>query len=564
MKLDSKGITLVEIIISVALISIVLIFLFSLLIQVNNENSDNEVRASYLVNQSTFIKQIQEDFLDYTLESGSTCEIEDIVSTETVDKLYLPRLNGSPVFSTTETEGNIKCLKFKYEKKINTNGTGNYAYLFIYKKNDNQTILSYYRGDFKQSVILEDFDWETNSCELCDAKTNTVGNHQTYHLPIIGSDYKDYSINLFKPEENVILELVSPSEEDTYTLDVDIEDEYKLTLKNSTSLYEQYYKTSVTFDKMNSSNSDYSEKVLSSYDKLYSHITNTNFPTVTIKQNNTVIENINFKDLTLNYYETTSNAPYSTFATYEYNGNSINSNYFYLYLEDNSGPIIIKKTEDGFTEKLQNNATITLYKGSEDEFFGNYIIFDNYYGILPINDFKDQIQYQIQNLINNICGDTCIEESVTISIQDYNGNYTEYNLILNVVEKPRFLNLPNENGAKSIYIETILNAYHKNANLTESELIDYFKDKHTNISLNPYIKVITDINYTNGKPDIVFPLSPYIDTMYPDGTSCADTDSRICRTDKIGNIGLEVCDTISNTNCEYTSIALYREYCTCQ
>ena len=195
MKLNNKGITLVEIIISVALISIVLVFLFNLLIQVNNENSDNEVRSSYLVNQATFIKQIEEDFIEQILSLGETCTSSDFAESETENKLYLPKIYNDSV-SLSGTNINIKCLKFTYEDNHK-------SYLFLYKRKDGtsyKTILSYYNGDFKQSVELEDFNWNDNLTPICNkcnvVTTSELSTYKVYSLPIIGPDYKDYSINL--------------------------------------------------------------------------------------------------------------------------------------------------------------------------------------------------------------------------------------------------------------------------------------------------------------------------------------------------------------------------------
>lgn len=182
MKLNNKGITLVEIIVSVVLISIVLLFLFTLLIQVNNENSDNEVRASYLVNQSTFISQIEEDFIDYKLSEGIKCSDDDI-SNLNLSRLYENNFQ------------NMKCLTFTFYESNN-------AYLFLYKREENEevpykTILSYYRGDFRQSVELEDFDWTENEEDVSyDVSYNNGVTYKTYSLPIVGPDYNDYSINL--------------------------------------------------------------------------------------------------------------------------------------------------------------------------------------------------------------------------------------------------------------------------------------------------------------------------------------------------------------------------------
>lgn len=203
MKLNNKGVTLVEIIISVALISIVLIFLFSLLIQVNNENSDNEVKSSYLVNQSTFIKQIEEDFLDYGFAGTATnCQSSTNISkTDSAADIYLPRLFGSsPIFTGNASTRNINCIQFTYPD-------GTKSFVFLYKRDetstsnttDYKTILSYYRGDFKQSVELEEFDWNLNvdsSGNQLEVTINSNAGIYAYSLPIVGPDYNDYSINL--------------------------------------------------------------------------------------------------------------------------------------------------------------------------------------------------------------------------------------------------------------------------------------------------------------------------------------------------------------------------------
>ena len=193
MKLNNKGITLVEIVISVALISIVLIFLFNLLIQVNNENADNEVRSSYLVNQSTFIKQIEEDFIEYKLKNGEECTASDVSKTNATAAVYLPNIKDNNIdLDYNSSANNIKCLKFTYDDDSN-------AFLFLYKKTDTTnineyiTILSYYRGDFRQSVELEDFDWDSNKL---DVVVNDSVPYKAYSLPIIGPDSNDYSINL--------------------------------------------------------------------------------------------------------------------------------------------------------------------------------------------------------------------------------------------------------------------------------------------------------------------------------------------------------------------------------
>ena len=94
MKLNKKGITLTEIIISIALISIVLIFLFSLLILVKDINDESEVNSTYLINKSLILKNIENDLRkasSLTLRSCGTDGIKNnIYSSYGVAADYFP------------------------------------------------------------------------------------------------------------------------------------------------------------------------------------------------------------------------------------------------------------------------------------------------------------------------------------------------------------------------------------------------------------------------------------------------------------------------------------------
>ena len=56
-----NGTTIMEILISVIIIAIVMGLLFTLLIQVRNEDKSNQIQSNFVINQSTMIKEIEED-----------------------------------------------------------------------------------------------------------------------------------------------------------------------------------------------------------------------------------------------------------------------------------------------------------------------------------------------------------------------------------------------------------------------------------------------------------------------------------------------------------------------
>ncbi len=74
---DNKGMTIVEIMVSICIIAIVLALLFTLLIQVREEENENNIQSTLIINQSTFISQIEEDIINYGVKAITPCELEN-------------------------------------------------------------------------------------------------------------------------------------------------------------------------------------------------------------------------------------------------------------------------------------------------------------------------------------------------------------------------------------------------------------------------------------------------------------------------------------------------------
>lgn len=130
MKLNNKGITLVELIVSISLISIVLMFLFRLLVDIRySENSTDFNRANQQT-RAIILKTIQEDFLERKvvgLVDWSSNEGESIVEflyadhtrgrlSVTTDNLTYTNNKGTEKWNLErETEGTrfgINCIKY--------------------------------------------------------------------------------------------------------------------------------------------------------------------------------------------------------------------------------------------------------------------------------------------------------------------------------------------------------------------------------------------------------------------------------------------------------------------
>lgn len=230
MKLNKKGMTLVEIIISIALISIVLIFLFSLLVDVKDMNDEASINSDYLINKALILKNIEEDLDGSDSLTLNTCTINDFYTTypemAEVDE-------SNTYFKQDDEDINIikkrlasECISFDF-------GNSDVAHLGIYYyKNKDSYVISYIHGNTKATRLLPEFDKynvdsagnirtgfkikysnsdQTSECilnsgnnKLTDdeenikctfaSKTLVDGKFHKIEIPIIGSDGKDYSI----------------------------------------------------------------------------------------------------------------------------------------------------------------------------------------------------------------------------------------------------------------------------------------------------------------------------------------------------------------------------------
>lgn len=214
MKLNKKGMTLVEIIISIALISIVLVFLFSLLVDVKDMNDEASINSDYLINKALILKNIEEDLDKANTELKiNTCEISDFYTTyptiETINGRDYSYFQQSSDKSDSDVQKRLasECISFDFGDSK--------AYLGIYYyKNKNSYVISYIHGDTKATRLLPEFEkynvkdkkikggFEikySNSSGITKTynEINTTLDKDIFHkieIPIIGSDGKDYSI----------------------------------------------------------------------------------------------------------------------------------------------------------------------------------------------------------------------------------------------------------------------------------------------------------------------------------------------------------------------------------
>ncbi len=176
---NNKGMTLIEIIISIVLISIVLIFIFALLINVRNINEESTINTTYLMNKALVIKDIEEDLQknSNTKISINSCDIKNTFYSE---------------YQKEENDKDL-CFSFIFDEE-----ESNISYLAIYRHSKkNEYVISYIHGDdFSMSRLMKDYNSDTLESKLTPIKESDVIKGFLLYIKIIGPDSMDYSINI--------------------------------------------------------------------------------------------------------------------------------------------------------------------------------------------------------------------------------------------------------------------------------------------------------------------------------------------------------------------------------
>jgi hypothetical protein len=122
MKRKQNGMTIIEILISILLITIVVTLLFGMLIQVKEEDIATNTQSNFLLSQSIFTKTIEEDAVNYGIVSVSACNLAEAkISSELLNSGY---------------ESNFKCIKIKYGASYTEDNIGFIMIYNTYEKFD--------------------------------------------------------------------------------------------------------------------------------------------------------------------------------------------------------------------------------------------------------------------------------------------------------------------------------------------------------------------------------------------------------------------------------------------
>lgn len=140
MKLNKKGVTLVELVVSISLISIVLVFLLRLLIQLREMDDKSLKMLEYQEKTSLIIKYVQDEIKDYndcTFKLSNSLTIE--CSNEDVNMIISKSSNIISIKNDAETKKYI----FPDDAKIGE---------IVKKKEDNWSIYKIDVTDDKDNI----------------------------------------------------------------------------------------------------------------------------------------------------------------------------------------------------------------------------------------------------------------------------------------------------------------------------------------------------------------------------------------------------------------------------
>jgi prepilin-type N-terminal cleavage/methylation domain-containing protein len=184
---NNKGMTIVEIIVSITLVSVVLVFLLNLLITVKGYKDKSQSASDLLINQALITKEAENDINNYGLTEISYCD-DNILNGTSASKI-IP--SGA---------SNIYCLKLIFNDDLLTDNIGYLLqYTYQYSSTTTKNVVGYKRGTnqvVRESSISMDPDVYKGSVSSSCSTNNYSNCSLKIVLPVIGNDDNNYDITL--------------------------------------------------------------------------------------------------------------------------------------------------------------------------------------------------------------------------------------------------------------------------------------------------------------------------------------------------------------------------------
>lgn len=191
--MNKKGMTLVEIIVAISLISVVMIFLFQVLITVTNGNKRNNTKSKTLISKAVVMKAVEHDLDTFGLKDSSSVNncYENFTNLGISDDAI------NQIMPASARTNYYYCVKLTYN---DANVKYNEGYILFYQNNE-RGFLAYKRG--KGNVLETQIVREIDAIPKNSGTSNLikiVGDSNLYSLkidiPIIVDDGNNYDLAL--------------------------------------------------------------------------------------------------------------------------------------------------------------------------------------------------------------------------------------------------------------------------------------------------------------------------------------------------------------------------------
>ena len=190
---NNKGITIIEIVISVTLIAIVMVFLFGVLITVRGEDEKSKALSTLLMNQALLIKEIEMDFIEYGLIGIESCKDGATRSDDSVNSVipFSSSLRSTPAAGT--------CIKLIYNPAKLVDNVGYLLYYsYDYSSSEKIHVIGYRRGE-KRTLRETALPWSENTIISKNCYPNDISPSScviSIDVPVLNTDGEDYGIHL--------------------------------------------------------------------------------------------------------------------------------------------------------------------------------------------------------------------------------------------------------------------------------------------------------------------------------------------------------------------------------
>ncbi len=183
---SKDGMTIVELIVSIVLVSVVMILFLNLFITVQGYSIQNQNESDLLINQAVLVKAIEKDINEYKLVGVSTCS-SDIFDV----KKYQVIPTGA---------SNVYCLKLTLSDALLDDNIGYIVeYTYTYRDGTTKNVVGYKRG---MNQTIREIGYITNpgaDVGIVKSSCSSVVNENcalNIMVPMYNEEGDDYSINV--------------------------------------------------------------------------------------------------------------------------------------------------------------------------------------------------------------------------------------------------------------------------------------------------------------------------------------------------------------------------------